>query len=386
MGARRIGLVLIAALGGGPAAAQPPLSLTSVVESGWTSNATESAAGGADFYSSQSHELALSGQSGGLLLRGSLALSQTRFATISFEDDTEVTGAVEGQLALGADAVLRLGYAMTQSWTGDDLLFAGLVVPVRSGGTEHEYLAEFTLRGTDQQVNVAVTADWTLPGDSVLDGLALPPLRLTPRVGSVTGRVGWERVVATNVAVLSGMEAWFTLIPEADQATYLRAPADGGRISAGLRVADDNWSAEGWGGIDLVWPKGMSALTRALPYLSLAAHFVPMIGVTLALTGETGVELADPVDGVAGRTAGMELGSTWTLTPAVALSAQLSARQEWGLFDDSLVRSVRMAMLGASFALSERITYRAVLSWSRHADPAETYDRAGFALSLVGSL
>lgn len=386
MGAGRIALVLIVALGGGPVAAQSPLALSSQVETGWTSNASDSAAGGADFYVSQSHELALSGQSGGLLLRGSLAFSQTRFATISFEDDTEVTGAVEGQLALGADAVLRLGYAVTQSWEGDDLLFAGLVVPVRGGGMAHEYLAEFTLRGTDQQVNVAVTADWTLPGDSVLDGLGLPPLRLAPRVGSVIGRVAWERALASNLAVLTGMEAWFTLIPEIDQVSYLRAPADGGRVSAGLRVADGNWSAEGWGGVDLVWPKGFSTLTRTLPYISLAARFVPMIGVTLALTGETGVELADPVDGVAGRKAAIELGTTWMLTPDVALSAQLSAQQEWGLFDNSLGRSVRMAMLGASYALSERFTYRATLSWSRHADPGESYDKAGIALSLTGSL
>lgn len=386
MGTGRVALVLIVGLVGEPVMAQSPLALSSQVETGWTSNATDSASGREDFYVSHSHELSLSGQSGDLLLRGSLALSQTRFARINLEDDTEVTGAVEGQLALGADAVLRLGYAVTRSWEGDDLLFGDLVVPVRSDGMEHEYLAEFTLRGTDQQMNVAVTADWTLPGNSVLDGLGLPPLRLTPRIGSVTGRVAWERALATNLAVLTGVEAWFTLIPEIDQATYLRVPADGGRVSAGLRAADGSWSAEGWGGIDLVWPKGFGALTRTLPYVSLAARFVPMIGVTLALTGETGVELADPVDGVAGRTAAIELGATWMLTPEVALSAQLSAQQEWGLFDDSLSRSARMAMLGASYALSERFTYRATLSWSRHADPGESYDKAGIALSLTGAI
>ena len=386
MGWGRRALIFMVAMGGGPAVAQSPLALTSAVETGWTSNATESAAGGDDFYVTHNHELSLSGQSGNLLLRGSLAVSQTRFAATSFEDDAAVTGAVEGQLALGADAVLRLGYAVTQSWKGDELLFAGLVVPVRSEETAHEYLAEFTLRGIDQQVNVAVTADWTLPGDSVLDGLGLPPLRLTPRVGSVTGRVGWERALAANLAVLTGLEAWFTLIPELDQAIYLRAPADGGRVSAGLRVADGNWSAEGWGGVDLVWPKGFSALTRTLPYISLVARFVPVIGVTLALTGETGVELTDPVDGVAGRTAGLELGASWMLTPEVTLSAELSAQQEWGLFDDSLGRSVRMAVLGASYALSERFTYRATLSWSRHADPGESYDKAGIALSLTGAI
>lgn len=386
MGAGRIGLVLIVALGGGPVAAQSPLVLSSQVETGWTSNASDSVAGGADFYVSQSHELSLSGQSGDLLLRGSLALSQTRFATLSFEDDTEVTGAVEGQLALGADAVLRLGYAVTQSWMGDDLLLAGLILPVHSAGAEHEYLAEFTLRGTDQQVSVGLTADWTLPGNSVLDGIDLAPLRLTPRVGSVTGRVDWERVLAPDLVVLTGMEAWFTLVPEADQLDYLRAPADGGRVSAGLRLAGSDWSAEGKGGVDLVWPKGLSALTRTVPYISLMASFVPMSGVTLALKGQTGVELAGPVDGVAGRTAALDLGATWLVTPEVALSAELSTRREWGLFDTSLERSVRMAMLSARYVLSERFKYRATLSWSRHADPGESYDKAGIALSLIGSL
>ena len=102
MGAGRIALVLIVALGGGvvgdlagfAVAAQSPLAVSSQVETGWTSNASDSAAGGEDFYVSQSHELSLSGQSGDLLLRGSFALSQTRFATINLEDDTEVTGAV----------------------------------------------------------------------------------------------------------------------------------------------------------------------------------------------------------------------------------------------------------------------------------------------------
>ena len=98
------------------------------------------------------------------------------------------------------------------------------------------------------------------------------------------------------------------------------------------------------------------------------------------------MELADPVDGVAGRTAGLELGASWMLTPEVTLSAELSAQQEWGLFDDSLGRSVRMAVLGASYALSERFTYRATLSWSRHADPGESYDKAGIALSLTGAI
>lgn len=382
----RMGLALIATMGGGTAAAQSPMTLSSGIETGWTSNATDSAAGGADFYVSHSHELSLSGQNENLLLRGSFAVSQTRFALMSFEDDAEVTGAVEGQLALGADATLRLGYAATQRWTGDDLWLAGLMVPVRSGEAEHEYLAEFTLRGRDQQASVAVMADWTLPDDSTLDGLGLPPLRLAPRVGSVTGRVDWERALSPSMAVLAGMETWFTLIPETDRAVYLRAPADGGRVSAGLRLAGEGWAAEGRGGADFVWPTGLSALTRTMPYASLAASIMPMAGVTLALEGESGVELADPVDGVAGRTAAVEFGATWQVTPKVVLSAELSARQEWGLFEEGMRRSARMAMLGLNYAVSDRFAYRAALSWSRHDEQDDGYDKAGIALSLTGQI
>ncbi|QDZ10983.1 hypothetical protein [Devosia ginsengisoli] len=384
MGRGRIALILVAMTGVVPALAQSPIAISSQVESGWTSNATDSAAGGEDFYVTHSHDLSLTGRTDNLLLRGSLSISQTRFATTQFEDDAAVTGAVEGELALGADAVLRLGYAVTQNWTGDDLGIGALVVPVRSSETQHEYLAEFTLRGIDQQVVVAVTGDWALPGDSVLDGLGLPPLRLPPIVGSVAGKVNWERALTPNLAVLTGMEAWFTLIPEVDQLTYLRAPADGGRVSAGLRLADGTWTAEGKGGVDLVWPKGFSALTRTMPYIAVAASVVPMAGVTLAASGETGVELADPADGVAGRTAAIDLGATWMLMPEVTLSASLAGQQEWGLFDTDLVRSVRMAALGARYAVSERFTYRAMLTWSRHAEPDEQYDKAGLALSLRG--
>ncbi|KRA40289.1 hypothetical protein ASD80_12855 [Devosia sp. Root635] len=121
-----------------------------------------------------------------------------------------------------------------------------------------------------------------------------------------------------------------------------------------------------------------------MPYVSVATSLVPMAGVTLALKAETGVELADPLDGAAGRTAALDLGATWLLTPDITLSANLAAQQEWGLFDESIGRSVRMATLGARYAVSERFTYGARLSWSRHDDPGASYDKAGLALSLRG--
>jgi len=378
-------LVLTGVLGVAPAAGESPIAISSQVETGWTSNATDSAVGGEDFYVRHSHDLSLTGGTDALVLRGSLAISQTRFAVTQFEDDAEVTGAIEAQLALGEAASLRLGYAVTQSWTGDDLSILGLVIPVQSAKTSHEYIAEYTLLGDDQQVTVGVTADWTLAGDSILEGLGLPPLQLSADVGSVTGRVAWERALSPSMALLTGMEAWFTLISEDDQLTYFRAPADGGRVAAGLRVVDGILSIEGMGGFDLVWPKGFSELIQTLPHVAVVASLGPMEGVTLALRAKTGVELADPLDAVAGRTVAVDLGATWALTPAVTLSAALSAEQEWGLFDQSVSRLVRTASLGARYAVSKQISYGATLSWSRHDDPTESYDKTGVAMSLTGA-
>jgi predicted porin len=126
-------------------------------------------------------------------------------------------------------------------------------------------------------------------------------------------------------------------------------------------------------------------MTRSLPYVSVAASLVPMVGVTLSASAKTGVELADPVDGVAGRTAAIELGATWTLTPEVTLSATLAGQQEQGLFEESLQQSVRMAKLGASYALSQRVALGTTLRWARHDDPGESYDKAGLALSMNAS-
>lgn len=240
--------------------------------------------------------------------------------------------------------------------------------------------------GPAQQVTVGVDADWVMPGDTILAGYAPPPLRLAPEVGSIAVRVEWERVLSPTLAVLAGMEAWFTSIAEDDQLMFLRAPTDGGRAAAGLRLDGEIVALEGAGGVDLVWPKGRAELLQASPYFAATVNLAPMPDVTLALGAESGIELADPVDSIAGQTASIDAGAAWSLRPDLTLSAKLAAWQEVGLFDAGLVRSRRTAMLGANWAASEHFTYGVTLSWSRVDGPAESYDRAGLALSLSGTL
>jgi hypothetical protein len=108
--------------------------------------------------------------------------------------------------------------------------------------------------------------------------------------------------------------------------------------------------------------------------------------VSLSLNAGTGVELVDPVDGVAGHTSAIDLAATVALTPQVALSAQLGGWREAGLYDTSLIRSRRTAALGLRYAASAQLSYGATLSFSHHDNPGESYNKTGIALSITGSL
>lgn len=373
-------------MGLAPALAESPIGISSEVENGWTSNATDSAAGAADFFTTHRHEMSVTGQSDTVLLRGSLVISQTRFLQTTFKDDASVTGGVETEFALGPNMLLRLGYGVTRSWTGDDLALGSVVLPLESEDTEHEFLAEVVVIGADQQVVLGVDGDWLEQGDTIIGGLDLPPLRLKPHVALLTARVAWERAFSPAMAVLAGMEGWLTRIPEADQLLYLRPAADGGRARLGLRLQRDQFAVEGFGGVDAIWPQGMQEMTELAPHLALAASLKPAASLRLTAAAETGVELADPVDNVAGRTASAELGARWDVTPAWALSVELAGRRESGIYDDSLVRSRQVAALTARFTASEKHAYAATLSLSHHENPGESYDKAGIALTLSGRL
>lgn len=383
---RAFGTALIATLLVWPVAAQSPLSIKSQVETGWTSNATDSAAGRDDLYATHNTEISLTGVAGDALLRGTLSITQTRFMTTSFEDDDEVAGGIEAELALGTDAKLRLGYAVTRSWTGDDLNIEGFIIPIRGDETDHEFIGTLVVTGPDQQVTVDVAGLWAVQGDSELVGLGLPPLKLQPDVGSVTTRIAWEKAISPTMAALAAMEAWFTTVPELDQYLFFRAPADGGRVSAGLRVVAGPVTLSGSAGFDLVWPKGRADLRRTSPYFAMAASLAPAAGVNLSLNAGTGVELVDPIDGVAGHTAAIDLAATVALTPQVALSAQLGGWREVGLYDTSLIRSRRTAALGLRYAASAQFSYGATLSLGHYDNPGESYDKTGLAFSVTGSL
>jgi len=383
---RAVGTMIMTALLVEPGMAQSPFSVTSHVETGWTSNATDSAGGGADIYATHNEEVSITGTTGPLMLRGTLSITQTRFMRTSFEDDDELAGGIEAEFAFGSVAKLRLGYAVTRSWTGDDLRVGALVIATRGVETDHEFIGSLVVVGPTQQFSVDVATLSALQGDSELVGLGLPRIKLQPDVGQVTTRVAWEGALAPNLAALAGGEFWYTSVPEIDQYLFFRAPADGGRANAGLRLAIDQLILSGSAGFDLVWPKGHADLRRTSPYFAVAASLVPTPGMTVALTSGTGVELLDPIDGVAGHTSTIDLAATIVVGPQVELSAQVGGWREVGLYDTSLMRSRRTAALGLRYAASAQTSYGTTLSFGHYENPAEVYDKTGIVFSFTGSL
>ena len=145
----RVLIMLVAyAVGTAGAAAQAPVGIVSSVESGWTSNASESEGGTADFYLRHSHDVSATATMGPLSLRTGLMLEQQVFRQFTGENDLSVTGGVEAGLALGDGVALRLGYALTQEWTGKMLDLGPLVLTITSPARGHEALAELVVTGS----------------------------------------------------------------------------------------------------------------------------------------------------------------------------------------------------------------------------------------------
>ena len=319
-------------------------------------------------------------------MRGSLSITQTGFANTTFENDDEIAGTLEAELALGGAAVLRLGYTANRSWTGDDLSIGGLVVPVRSD----EFAARICCRARRGGLRAAGDGR---RGCGLGSAGRNDPGRLRSAAGAAvaggrfgSGAGGMGAGVVASVAVLAAMEAWFTQSPKTNRSMFLRAPADGGRAAAGLRLGRGYRGYRGGRRAGYGLAKGGAELASGVAVFCGECQFDAIAEVTVTLGAESGIELADPVDSVAGRTVAIEAGAAWSLRPDVTLFGQAG----W-MAGSGAVRSWPRAIapygdVGGHLSASEHSVYGATVSWSRHDDPAESYDKTGIALSLSGTL
>ncbi|WIY51761.1 hypothetical protein O9Z70_09700 [Devosia sp. YIM 151766] len=377
-------VVVMGGLGAMEAAAQSPVVLTSSVESGWTSNATENRGGTADFYLRHSHDLSITGRQGPLSLRGGLMLEQEVFRFHAGENDLSVTGGIEAGLALGEGRSLRLGYALTQTWTGEMVDLGPAMLALNSPALEHEMLGEIIVTGPDRAVTIGVDAKRRQPGLSRFEGLPLPPSRIDPELGQVTARIDGEWVLTPEMAGLARFHWTMLSVPDGDRVQFGREPASAARMAAGLRLRQGSWSVQARAGLDLVWPEAAPHLLRRLPHIDAAGELALTERLTLNARAVAGVELFNPVDGVAGRQTEAELGARLALTETLSLSAGLAVSREQGLYDESLI-ATRRSLHGAvsrTFAPGIEGSFKA--SHAEVEEPGNAYGVTTIGLTLAG--
>lgn len=382
---RRFSCIALWVIGISPVLGEDVFALRSTVETGWTSNATETPAGPSDFFLEHKHELSLSGNLGTLSLRGTLLFEQTSFASVAVEDDMSAAAGVEAVLELDKGMVLRAGYALTRDWIGEGLPTNGMLIGVAGGKVTHETMLELAIAGSDQQVSVAVNGSWRYPEEAVISGLPfdLPPVRLDPQVATIGVAVNWEKAVVETMAVLGRLKGDFSNVPDADQFDYGRLPGTAATVAGGVRANAGNLQVEALVGATMVWPLIDPGLRAVLPYLVMQSELALGDRWTLAARAEKRVEIDDPIDPVASSVSEAELSARYRMTDVSSISASLSRSDEAGIFDAGQTRQVLSASLRFDHALADHVglSLVAMRKWVDEAGDSYQADRFTLALS-----
>jgi hypothetical protein len=377
-------LFVVSALAAPAAMGQSPLTLTSNVESGWTSNALESSGTSPDFYLRHNHDLSVTGTMGPLALRGGLVLEQQVFRTYAGENDVSVTGGIEAGLKLDESMSLRLGYALTHEWKGEMLDLGPVMLTISNPALEHEVLGEVAMAGVGRAVIMGFDLRLRQPGLAELDSLLLLPEKIDPEVGQVTGRVDGEWVISSEMAGLARLHWIRAAVPDADRATFGREPASVARVAGGLRLQQAQWSAEARAGFDLVWPQAAPHLRHFLPYLDAKADLALTDQLSVTARVLAAADVFNPLDGVASRNLEAELGARLALSDGLAVSAGLATRREEGLFEDGLVNTRRSVKGGLSFVVAPGLELGLVASHAEVEEPGAAYPVTTIGMTLAG--
>jgi len=365
--------------------AQSP-ALSSSLESGWTSNATESVGGTPDFYLRHSHDLSVTGQAGPLALRTGLQFEREVFRHHTGENDLSITAGAEATHAFAKDMSLRLGYAMTQDWTGEMVDLGPLTITIRSPATEHEMLAELVVAGADRRVSVGVEALARRPGPSAFEGLDINPVQIEPEVLQIKARIEGEWVVTPQLAGLTQLEWITTHVPALDRAAFGREPARIARVATGLRLGQGGLNAQLRGGLDLVWPEAAPHLLLRLPFVEADAALALNEHLSLTARVQAITALFNPVDGVASRLLEGELGLRLALAEAVTLTGGASWSREQGLFDETVTINQNGIRAGLAFLLAPNVEAGLVATHDNYDDNDGAYSVRSIGMTLSGKV
>lgn len=377
-------LLVLSVLAAPAAMAQSPLTHTSNVESGWTSNALEGPGAAPDFYLRHTHDLSVTGTMGPLALRGGLMLEQQVFRTYAGENDVSVTGGIEAGLTLAAGMSLRLGYALTHEWKGEMLDLGPVMLTISNPALEHEVLGEVAVAEAGRAVIMGFDLRLRRPGLAEFDGLPLLPEKIDPEVRQVTSRVDGEWAITPEMAGLARLHWISAAVPDADRTMFGREPARIARVAGGLRLQQAQWNAEARAGFDLVWPQAAPHLRHVLPYLDAKAHLALTEQLTFTARVLAAAEVFNPIDGVASRNLEADLGVRLALSDRLALSASIATNREQGLFEDSLVSIERRINGGLSFVVAPGVEMGLVASHAQVEEAGTAYPVTTIGMTLAG--
>lgn len=355
---------------------------TSEIETGYTSNGTDSAIGEPDFFVHHFERLEFASETGWTALRGTLTVEQTRFLTQDIENDQALGLSLALGQRLTPDVLLRGSVSVLTAQTGDDWNLAGFYIATSTPSLTIDAMLEAVVARDARELRLKVSVGGHRYGDSSFPNLPLEPFKLQ----ADDTRYGVEAVFKQQfeaLAAVAGFEGEAVEIPPADQDVLGRLPGRKLRGSVGGETQFGDLTLFGEGGGEVIWAEGKMLW---LPYgkLRLAAALGEALSVEAV--AETHVELVDNLDATGSFDRRVALAASYAITPE--LRAILSGERVFrvGLIDRDVTSDETVVTAGFEHTVSDRFAYRGRISRTFHDDDLETYDKTEVVVGFTGSI
>lgn len=378
---------LAAVLAGWAAAEELRIVVEGSAAAGWTDNALDAPLSVPDVFQSRTGRIVIAGGGDDVSLRGGLELVQTRFAAYDFMDSDELSGEIEATVHLSDAVSLRLGYAGSHTALGEALVVGGGILALRRSVSGQEVGAELVAQHDALRLSLGFAHEWVRHGEADLSALGLVPARLSPDADATGLRLGLVRSLAPGLAL--GGEALVRLVAVSpgDRIAFGRQPADGLRLSAGYDVeARAGLSATVRAGLDLARPRAGPEPAAAGPHAAFSLEAALRGGFVLGFEAETGLELADPVDGIASQARRFGASLRYVTLPSVELFARMAFSREAGLYDRFLFLEERSVSVGFVRRVDGRFSHGVTLSRALRSEPGTGHVRTSLLLMVSGRL
>jgi len=368
---------LVAALAAPGTGAEPQVNLYSEIEASWEAGAD------ALVLTQRSGGAVVAGE-GGIGLRGSFAVERGLVMSGEAETGTALEGALDLEVALGPDTVLRGGFALRHAEERRSLVLPGQLVSAISPTLELSGTLGLRQRFGLTLLDIELGQISQRPGASVFPGLPLLPERLRAETDMLRAAFSIEHAVAPTLALLARLEADRLSVGPIDSLLYGRLPADRLRASAGVAARfPDGLQGELRLGADLVATPLLEGERFIRPYGYGTIGMALRQGFSISLTAQMGTAFEDAADGFADWRWRVGAEAEMRLTTRLALAAGLYASGGEAVLAAIPLASELGAEAGFTYALAPGLLLRTRLGLERQTDIAgiET-DTLALAVSL----